>query len=739
MDRLCRDDLTPIEGTVERVVYQNEENGWTVCELSTADDEWVTLVGAMPFLCEGEIIRAAGEWVTHPTFGKQFRVSFYEKELPATAGTILKYLASGSIRGIGPTTARKIVEQYGDETLEVMEHHPEWLADISGISARKAKEIGETFRAQFGMRNVMMFCGNYFSPTTSVRIYQKWGSGAVEMIKQNPYALCDAIGGIGFEKADAVARDLGYRENSGERIAAGISFVLSYNLFQNGHVYLPQDKLLPAAMKLLSCSEEEAEDELAHQVMLQKLVCVKMNGRKCIYLPRAFHAEKYICSKMDALQDTSHLSDADNLRFLVEKTEMENGIRYEDLQKKAISEAVKNAIFVLTGGPGTGKTTVVRAIIRIFESMGLDVALATPTGRAAKRLSEAAGMEAKTIHRMLEMEYGGEEEEYRFRRDEDNLLDEDVILVDEASMIDLYLMEALLRAMRPGARLILIGDANQLPPVGAGYVFRDILESDRFPSVTLTHIFRQAEESLIVTNAHAVNRGEMLDLTKKDSDFFFLPTADEEQTAATIAGLCRTRLPKAYGATIYDGIQVITPSRKGVNGTELLNPRLQAVLNPPAKDKREHKFHDVLFREGDKVMQTRNNYDIEWQKSGVPGVGIFNGDIGIVKEIHLNEQTMTIDFDDRIAEYDFSLTEDLELAYAITVHKSQGSEYPIVVMPLYRYTPKLLTRNLFYTAITRASRIVVLVGEGDMANRMIENNRQTKRYTGLAYWMTQYD
>ncbi len=738
MDKMGEKELLSIEGMIEKLIYQNEENGYTVCELLAPSDELFVLVGSMPYLCEGESISALGNWVTHPTFGRQFKVEYYEKQLPATAGMILKYLSSGAIKGIGSSTAKKIVEQYGDETLDVLEHHPEWLADIPGISRRKAGEIGEIFRTQFGMRSVMLFCSNYLTPSMSMKVFQKWGVGAVDIIKENPYMLCSAVPGIGFEKADMIAKDLGMRENCAERIAAGLAFVLSYNLNQNGHVYLPQEKLIPATVTLLDCTEDEAEDELARQLMLHKLRSVKIGGRNCIYLREAYDAERYICTKMDALETTDHISDTDNLNFLIQKAELENGIQYEGLQKKAIMEAVKNSVFILTGGPGTGKTTVVRAILRIFESMGLDIALATPTGRAAKRLSEASGMEAKTIHRMLEMDYRAEEGT-TFRRDENCLLDEDVIIIDEASMIDLYLMEALLRAIRPGARLIMIGDANQLPPVGAGYVFRDIIASDRFSSVELTHIFRQARESLIVTNAHLVNRGEHIDLMKKDGDFFYLPSDNDEQTATIIAGLCKTRLPRAYGATVYDGIQVITPSRKGQDGTEMLNAALQAAINPPETGKKEKKFLDHTFREGDKVMQTRNNYDIAWTKNGIEGFGIYNGDIGMIREINIVGQTFTIDFDGRIAEYDFMMAEELELAYAITVHKSQGSEYPIVVIPLYRYTPKLLTRNLFYTAITRAQQMVILVGCGDVAHMMTDNNRQTKRYTGLGYFMTQYD
>ena len=738
MDQESEKELLSIEGSIEKIIYQNEENGYTVCELLAPSDELFVLVGTMPYLCEGETIAALGDWTTHPTFGTQFKVEYYEKKLPATANLILKYLSSGAIKGIGPSTAKKIVAQYGDDTLDVLENHPEWLADISGISPRKAREIGETFRTQFGMRSVMLFCSNYFSPTMSMKIFRKWGVGAVDVIKENPYMLCSNIPGIGFDKADMVARDLGMQENCAERIAAGLSFVLSYNMNQNGHVYLPQEKLIPAAITLLGCTQEEAEDELEQQISFGKLRSVKIGGRNCIYLREAFEAERYICTKLDMLEMTDHLSDADSLSFLIEKTEMENGIRYEGLQKKAIMEAVRNSVFILTGGPGTGKTTVVRAILRIFESMGLDIALATPTGRAAKRLSEASGREAKTIHRMLEMDYKADEGPV-FRRDESSLLEEDVIIVDEASMIDRDLMEALLRAMRPGTRLILIGDANQLPPVGAGCIFKDIILGERFSMVELTHIFRQARESLIVTNAHTVNRGEHIDLSKKDGDFFYLPSDSDEQTSAIIRTLCKTRLPRAYGVSVYDGIQVITPSRKGQNGTEMLNSVLQAAINPSEYGKKEKSLRDLTYREGDKVMQTKNNYDIAWQKNGVEGFGIYNGDIGIIRKIDLIAQAMTIDFDGRMANYDFAMTEELELAYAITVHKSQGSEYPIVVIPLYRYTPKLLTRNLFYTAITRAQQMVILVGNGEVAHMMTDNNRQTKRYTGLAYFMTQYE
>ena len=734
-----KNELVSIEGTVEKIIYHNDENGYVVCELLAFSDELYTVCGNMPYLAAGETIKALGDFVTHPQFGRQFRVEYYEKQLPSSTTAILKYLASGTVKGIGPVTARRIVDKYGEDTFEVLENHPEWLADISGISARKAKEIGESFRDQFGMRNVMTFCRQYFGPSIAVRIYKKWGCSAVDVIKKNPYILCDEIHGVTFEKADAIAKNLGFASGSDERIGAGIKFVLQHNLYQNGHVFLPQDKLVDTASKLIGCGKEKAEDILAYLVGLGELKFVREAGIKCVYLPDVYEAETYIAKKLDIMEQVNHSLDTNNLLELVQKAELENGIKYEELQKRAIKEAVANSVFVLTGGPGTGKTTVVRAIIRIFSSMGLDIALAAPTGRAAKRLSEAASMEAKTIHRLLEMQFAPDEESV-FIRDEANPLDEDVIIIDESSMIDVFLMSALLKAIRPSSRLVLIGDADQLPPVGPGYVFRDIIESDRFSTVVLTHIFRQASKSLIVTNAHAVNNGVHMDLTKKDSDFFFLPRADDEETAGTVVSLCAKRLPKTYGLTAFNGIQIITPSKKGVNGTEMLNNMLQAALNPPDVSKREKKVRDIILREGDKVMQIRNDYDIEWVRNdGGEGVGVFNGDIGIIEEIDLSAERVKVLFDDRRALYDFSMLDELELAYAITVHKSQGSEYPIVVIPLYRYSQRLLTRNLLYTALTRAQKMVVLVGDEEVSKQMIENNRRTKRYTGLSFIFAKYE
>lgn len=733
-----KEGLLSIEGSVEKIIYQNEENGYTVCEIFTPSDELFTLVGNMPYLSEGETISALGNWVNHATFGKQFKVEFYEKQLPATETAILKYLSSGAVRGIGKVTAQRIVSQFGADSFEVIEHNPQWLAEIPGISPKKAEQISASFAAQFGMRNVMMFCREYFGPTTAVRIYKKWGNGAVERIKQNPYILCGEIYGVGFEKADAIAKDLGIKKNAPERIAMGLKYVLMHNAASNGHSFLPLDKLCAVAKRLLSCEMNEIEDEAAALESRGEIVCVRHEGMKCAYLRDYYEAEKYTASKLCALDRAGKNLGEDNVLSLISMVERESNMEYAVLQKRAICQAASNGVFILTGGPGTGKTTVVRAIIRVFDAMGLRIALAAPTGRAAKRMSQSAGEEAKTIHRLLEMEYGAEDK-LRFRKNENDQLEDDVIIIDEASMLDLMLTNALLKAIKPGARLILIGDVNQLPPVGAGHVFDDIIKSDRFATVELTHIFRQAQESLIVTNAHAVNHGEYMNLESKSGDFFFLPRQDDAQTAATIAELCKKRLPKSYGLTVFEGIQVITPSRKGDAGTEMLNSALQSVINPPARGKAEKKVRDFTLREGDKVMQIKNNYDIEWNKNGTQGFGIFNGDIGVIKKIDLSEELIAVDFEDKICEYDYTMLDELELAYAITVHKSQGSEYPIVVMPLYRYTPKLLTRNLLYTAITRAQSIVILVGNGEVAKAMVDNNRQTKRYTGLRYALEKYD
>ncbi len=733
------DDKAEIAGTVEHIIYQNEENGYTVCEIATENDELFTVVGEMPFLGAGEMIKAVGRWTLHQNFGRQFRVDYYEKELPASENAILKYLSSRAIKGIGPSIALKIVGQYGVDSFDVIENHPEWLAEIPGISLKKAKAMSDDFKAQFGLRAVMMFCRDFFGPATAVKIYKKWGGGAIDVIKRNPYILCDEIYGIGFEKADKVAKSLGVDNYKEERVRAGVKYVLFYNGVQNGHMFIPMDKLIPATCRMLDTDEDTATNAIEELIMDKELIQKKYNGRKCVYLEYYYESEKYVSEKLQMLDNFCLKIETSDIGRMIMRIENEFGVEYAAMQKKAIVNSVNSGVMVLTGGPGTGKTTVIRAVIRIFDELGYKIALAAPTGRAAKRMSESTLQEAKTIHRLLEMDFSQDKMPV-FRRNESMKLEENVIIIDEVSMVDTMLFSALLRAIKPGARLILIGDSDQLPSVGAGNVLSDIIRSDRFNTVELKEIFRQDEESLIVTNAHAINEGEYPTLTSKNSDFFFLAREDDEAIARTVAELCAVRLPKTYGKDIVNDIQVITPSKKGNAGTEMLNALLQRVMNPKDERKKEKKVRDVVFREGDKVMQIKNNYDIEWENEKKDGIGIFNGDIGTIKEIDVKNERMKIVFDDnRCVDYDFSLLDELEHAYAITVHKSQGSEYPVVIIPMYNFNSRLMTRNLLYTAVTRAQKMVIMVGKASVVQKMVDTNIPTKRYTGLELLLSDYE
>lgn len=719
-----------LEGTVENVVFANETNGYAVCELNAGGDEPVMIVGIMPYINAGESIKARGKWETHASYGKQFKVEYYEKQLPVTADAIVKYLSSGMIKGVGAVTAKRIVEQFGEDTFDVIESHPEWLSDIKGINPKKAQEISEGFKSQFGVRSIMLFCRDYFGPATVMKIYKKWGSGAIDTINQNPYRLCDEIYGIGFDKADRLASSIGFARDSAFRIASGLKYALSYNAMNNGHMFIPREKLIGLAAELLGVDASLVEEPLVSLENAREVVSVELRGRACTYLRDYYDAERYTVNKMVLLDTLCEKTALQDIEYLINQIEREEGVAYARLQRRAIVAAVNNGVMLLTGGPGTGKTTIIRAVIQIYQRMGFEIALAAPTGRAAKRMSEATQCEAKTIHRLLDMEYLAGERT-KFRRNEHNLLDEDVIIIDEASMVDSLLMAALLKAIKPGGRLMIIGDADQLPSVGAGNVLCDLLASERFPTVRLTEIFRQAQESRIVTNAHAINNGELPVLTDKRGDFFFLSRENEADIIPTIVDLCRNRLPKTYGVNFRDSIQVITPSHKGTAGTDNLNSSLQAVLNFRDGRKREKKFRNLIFREGDKVMQIKNNYEIEWERYEEKGSGIFNGDIGIVEAIDFSAELLRINFDGRICHYEFTKLDELEHAYAITIHKSQGSEYPIVIMPLYRCAPRLLTRNLLYTAVTRAQKIVILVGSSAVVQTMVENNRLAKRYTGL--------
>jgi len=721
-----------LEGSIEAVIYSNEENGYSICDMATSDDRIVTIVGIMPFVSAGDSISIVGKWVHNQRYGRQFSVEKYEKKLPADTASMLRYLSSRTIKGIGPKTAQRIVERFGEDTFDVIENHPQWLTEIKGISLRIATAASEDFKEQTGMRSVMLFFREFFGSALTVKIYKKWGSGAVDMAKRNPYRLCNEIEGIGFEKADNMAKKLGIVNDNLDRVMSGINYVLTNNSMQNGHVCFPRERLVEISSELLSVSVEAADAGVLELLRQEKLKYKLKDNVQMIYTREAYEAERFVAAKLsmlDAMCASVSLPDID--RF-VEIEEAKNGISYAELQKKAITDALRYGIMILTGGPGTGKTTVVRALIHIFESMDFKVALAAPTGRAAKRLSETTARDAKTIHRLLEMNYN-EYGRAEFAKNENDMLEDDVIIIDEASMVDIFLMDALARAIKPGARLVIIGDSDQLPSVGAGNVLRDLIDSKKFESVRLSEIFRQAQKSLIVMNAHRINVGEMPTLDVKDNDFFFMKRESDKDIARTIVELCRTRLPRTYGEMGRLGVQIVCPSRKGESGTENLNFLLQAALNPRSEDKREHRFREVTFREGDRVMQIRNNYDLLWSRDsdGREGSGIFNGDIGVIEEIRERDKEMIILFDDRRVYYDFSLLEDLEHAYAITVHKSQGSEYPIVVMPMGHASQMLLTRNLLYTAVTRAQNMVILVGNEATVRAMVNNDKQTMRYTGL--------
>ncbi len=724
-------EKTVIEGVVYEIIFQNEENGYTVCDVEVNGD-LVTMVGVMPYLMAGESVKATGSWVVHPSFGRQLKVEYFEKSLPASVEAIFHYLASGVIKGIGPVTAQRIVDRFGEDTFDVLENHPLWLSEIKGISRKSAETIGEAFAAQFGVRNVMMFLGTYFGAAISMRIYKKYKSASVDIVKSNPYKLCEEIAGVGFEKADAVGKDLGFSQICTERLEAGIKYALSAAAYQGGHCYLPYPMLIDECRRILAV--ETAEIDSALSLCLEKGEIVKTpygnhDGYALLYM---HGAERYIADKLKLLATAPLPYRVEGVDEQIELLEKRQGITYHEKQKQAIKNAVSNCVSIVTGGPGTGKTTVIKAILDIFDIMGITYALAAPTGRAAKRMGEASGRDAKTIHRLLEMSYSDEGRPVFCRNSEDPI-GVKAVIIDEMSMVDTLLMEALLKALKHDTVLVLIGDADQLPPVGPGNVLIDMIQSESFKVTRLEHIFRQASMSMIVTNAHRINNGDEPIYNQKGSDFFHVTSEEPKSAQQIICDLCSKRLPNTYGVDSFESIQVITPTKRGELGTHELNRVLQDTLNPRGKFKKEKRIGSVFFREYDKVMQIKNNYDLVWTKNGEEGTGIFNGDIGRITQIRFSDEIFVIDFDGRICEYDFSVAEELEHAYAITVHKSQGSEYPMVIIPALRCPAPLMTRNLLYTAVTRSKSLAVTVGSKLQLSKMIENNRKDVRFSGLIY------
>lgn len=718
-----------LEGMIEDVVYADRSSGYTVCVLNCMG-EAVTIVGIMPKVGEGESVRVRGRWTVHPSFGRQFRVDYLEQQPPTSSESILRYLASGAVRGIGPTLAQRIVDAFEDDALDVIENHPEWLADVRGISPKKADEIHRVYTEQFGVRPIILAFGETLGIAASVRIFKRYGPDAVELIRQNPYRLCEDLPGIRFEKADLLGQQLGLAPSCPERIRACVIHVLNDAAYQNGHCKLPTEALLYRTASVLQVAEEDAEPVIRSMEEKGELVVTEKNATRFDALLPYHQAEQYVAAKALNLAKDRPPFRISGIDEKLSDLESETGLTYDEDQREAIRTAATHGFTLLTGGPGTGKTTIVHALIQIFRELNLSCSLAAPTGRAAKRMTEACGREAKTIHRLLEAA-PAEEGKLSFRRDEDNPLPCKVLIVDEMSMVDILLMEALLRAVKPGTRVILIGDIDQLPPVGPGNCFSAFLNSGRFPAMRLTKIHRQAEQSLIITNAHRINSGDLPEISRKDSDFFFLQRPDAGQTRETILSLCSERLPASYGIDPMRDIQIICLTRKGPLGTVELNSALQSVLNPQSAGKRERKVGSRVFRESDKVMQIRNNYDLTWNRDGEDGEGIFNGDIGVIESINPQGEYMRINFDGRICDYDFTLLEDLELAYAITTHKSQGSEYRYILIPSFPAPKPLMTRNLLYTAVTRAREMVCIVGIPTVLSDMIQNNRIPIRYASL--------
>ncbi len=726
-----QEELAQVCGTVGAVVYQNPENGYSVMKLRDDRGTDVTCVGVVPVTAVGERLKLEGRWVQHSAYGRQLEIVTVERLLPEGRIGILAYLSSHAVKGVGPKIAAKIVEKFGAEALDIIEHQHTRLAEISGISAAKAEEIHESFLSQQGLRRLVEFLHQHrLPPELGVRIYRSCGELSMMAIQDNPYFLTEPGFDAEFPAVDRFALDMGIAGDDERRVDAGILFELSYNS-GSGHVFVPADQLVSVTAEFLRLPGDVILDGLGRLMEQERVVVDEIAGLQAVYLPEFGLAERYLTRRFLSMADSAPALPS-NLSKTVRQIEDAEGIEYAELQKEAIYAAAAERILLVTGGPGTGKTTTLRGILDLFDRMRLRTFLAAPTGRAAKRLSELTGRDAGTVHRLLEVDVSSGQEEMVFVHNEHNLLVCDAVIVDEASMVDLLLMHALVRAMPENCRLILVGDPDQLPSVGAGSVFSDLIRCGRIPTVRLTEIFRQARESLIVMNAHEINRGQMPELGAKDRDFFFLHRTSGQAVCSTVTDLCSRRLPEKMGIRPEE-IQVLTPTRKGETGTKALNALLQQALNPPADGKHEKRIGEITFREGDRVMQIRNNYDIIWKKLGGSGMGsgIFNGDVGTVQKIDYQAQSMTIHFDDREAVYTYDMLTQLEMAYAMTVHKSQGSEYRAVVLCAWRGTPLLLSRSVLYTAVTRARELLIVVGEEAVVEYMVRNDKKQKRFSGL--------
>ena len=725
-----------IEGTVEAVIYQNEENGYTVLRVD-AGEGGLTVVGCMPGIAPGEEIAVTGQWMRHASYGEQFKAEVVERRMPAGEKAVYEYLASGAVKGIGAATARRMVEEFGADALHVLEEEPERLTRIRGITRKKALAMGEAFRLQMGMRRLLEFLGeNGVELKLAIPLYRRYGDRALETLRENPYLLVDPEFGVDFSTADTLALAAGLDGEDPQRIEAGLLFELQHNL-NNGHTFLPRRKLLPATAQLLGVEPERLSDGLDALTERGEVVEERVAGEDACYLAELQEAETYVA---DVLGEMSRreLLPPDGLDDIIEGIQHAQGIVYAPQQREAVALAARRQVMLLTGGPGTGKTTSLRGVLALFDVLGLETALAAPTGRAAKRLGELCGVEGATIHRLLETQFDPHTGRLVFAHDEQDPLKVDAVIVDETSMVDVPLMRALLSALRLDCRLVLVGDPDQLPSVGPGSLFADLIRSGVLPMVRLTEIFRQAAQSAIVRNAHSVNRGICPPLDNTSSDFFFLRRRDSVRTAETIVELVERRLPRNLGIP-PDQIQVLSPTRRGTAGTAALNRALQAAVNPPSADRAERRFGEYIFREGDRVMQVRNNYDVMWQEKdgSAVGMGIFNGDIGRITSIDNRNEVITVDFDGRLVEYSPDMLLELEPAYAITVHKSQGSEYRAVILSVCDGPPMLLTRGVLYTAITRARELLILVGEDQVVARMTANDRQQRRYSGLRWRLGQ--